>query len=466
MIKNNQGRKGQELWTQAQDGDKLTLYIAENDDEEAQYVCARILGGKAQGMGWGDFAVLYRMNAQSNRLEYAMKRNSIPYKVVGGTRFFDRAEIKDMTSYLCALHTPEDDLRLLRIINSPPRGIGNTTIERLRNIAAENRLPVNTVIENCDLYPELKNSVSKLRAFAELMASLREAANTMPLDQFYDLLIEKTGYVTALGTSDEALARVDNIWELKSNIVNYMERTPEPTLAGFLDEIALYTDLDGLDDNGDSVIMMTIHAAKGLEFPWVFLVGMEDGIFPSLRSIGEIEDMEEERRLCYVAITRAKRRLTITAARRRMLFGHTSSNLISRFVDEIPDEHIDKPADTRPAYDGGYERVPDQDYMEYRHREMQGYSAGGYGAGVEARRSSYGQRPTSPAKRPDPARTPPAKTKLLEISVGDRVRHKAFGEGVVSAYTAMPGDALITVDFASGQKRLMLKTAGAFMEKI
>lgn len=421
-------------------------------------------------MKWGDFAVLYRMNAQSNRLEYAMKRNGIPYRVVGGTRFFDRAEIKDMTSYLCAIQNPEDDLRLLRIINSPPRGIGGTTIERLRTIAAQERIPVSAVIRNCDMYPELKNAVPKLRSFDNMMEDMRSAAQSMPLDEFYDLLLEKTGYITALGTTDEALSRVDNIRELKSNIVSYMESAQEPSLAGFLDEIALYTDLDSMEDSDESVIMMTIHSAKGLEFPWVFIVGMEDGIFPSLRSIGEQEEMEEERRLCYVALTRAKQKLTLTAARRRMLFGRTSSNLISRFVDEIPEEHIDRPED---SYRGSYQRVPDQDFLEYQRMENYSRSPAGnpYGGGY-SQRSVQGHGRT--LRQPRTAHSvgsfstaPKPAAKLLELKIGDNVKHKAFGQGVVTAYTAMPGDALITVNFNSvGEKRLMLKTAGSFMEKL
>ena len=467
VIKNNQGRKGKELWTSAQDGEKLTLYLSDSDDDEAQYVCARILGGRSSGMSWGDFAVLYRMNAQSNRLEYAMKRNGIPYKVVGGMKFFDRAEIKDMTSYLCAIENPDDDLRLLRIINSPPRGIGGTTVERLRAIAAQRQEPVNAIIGECQAYPELKAAVPKLMSFYQLMAGLREASRSMPLDQFYDLLLEKTGYITALGTSDEALSRVDNIKELKSNIVSYMERSGEPSLAGFLDEIALYTDLDSVDSGEESVIMMTIHSAKGLEFPWVFIVGMEDGIFPSLRSIGEQEEMEEERRLCYVALTRAKQKLTLTAARHRMLFGRTSSNMISRFVDEIPEEHITRPQDSRR---GGYQSIPDEEYMEHQRLEAQSgyraYTRGGQGARGYGSRPDHRRQAAHPVGSPAGAQSKPA-AKLLEISVGDAVRHKAFGQGVVTAYTAMPGDALITVEFDSvGQKRLMLKTAGTFMEKI
>ncbi|MGM9522237.1 MAG: ATP-dependent helicase [Oscillospiraceae bacterium] len=464
VIKNNLGRKGKELWTSAGDGDKLRMFLADNDDDEASFVCARILGGLSSGMHWGDFAVLYRMNAQSNRLEYAMKRNGIPYRIVGGTRFFDRAEIKDMTSYLCVMHNPSDDLRLLRIINNPPRGIGSTTIERLRNIASSEHRPLYDVLRDCRQYPELKSATGKLSAFCSMLEELRDASDSMELPDLYDLLLERTGYITALGTSDEALSRVDNIHELKSNIISYAQRAEEPSLGGFLDEIALYTDLDSLDPESDSVIMMTIHSAKGLEFPWVFIVGMEDGIFPSFRSIGEAEEMEEERRLCYVALTRAKKQLFLTAARHRMLFGHTSSNMISRFVEEIPPEHIDRP---QPEHSREDDSRLDGDYLEYRRRESPGYSprpSSGYSRPGAGAFSQHRTRPASPAKK---AVTAAPAAALPELSVGDKVVHKAFGNGVVKALTPMPGDALLTVEFETvGEKRLMLKAAGAFMKKL
>ena len=458
VIRNNLGRKGKNLWTSAGDGEKLSLHLADNDDAEAAFVADTIISGRSSGMRWSDFAVLYRINAQSNRLEYAFKRSGIPYRVVGGTRFFDRAEIKDITSYLCAVHNPADDLRVLRIINNPPRGIGDTTVERLRAIAARESRPVLDVAADAGSFPELKTAAGKLMKFLQLIMELRSMADTMPLEDFYDALLEKTGYVEALGDSDEALARVDNIRELKSNIVDYTSRAQEPTLAGFLDEIALYTDLDSLNAGEDSVVMMTIHAAKGLEFPWVFVVGMEDGLFPSSRSIGEEEEMEEERRLCYVAMTRAKRRLTLTAARRRMLFGRTASNSVSRFVEEIPDAHIDKPA----SDPGGFTREPDPEYIEWAAREkrMMGYT--GSGRSRETRTA----RPTEKSGTKYAVTPPKPGGDLMQLSAGDRIRHRAFGEGTVTEVRASSGDALITVDFNGTQKRLMLKAAGPFITKL
>ncbi len=471
VIKNNRERRGKNLWTDAGDGEKLRLEVLDNDDAEAAYIAAQIVTAVADRMRWSDFAVLYRMNAQANRLEYAFKRMSIPYRVVGGTRFFDRAEIKDITAYLSVIHNPADDLRVLRVINNPPRGIGSTTLERLRAIAAKTGRPLLDIAADAAEYPELKTAAKKLMDFMTLIMELRKMADEMPLEDFYDGMLEKTGYLAALGTSDEALARVDNIRELKSNIVSYASRAENPTLGGFLDEIALYTDLDSLEAGEDSVVMMTVHSAKGLEFPWVFIAGLEDGIFPSFRSIGDEEQMEEERRLCYVALTRAKRRLTLTAAKRRMLFGYTNSNNVSRFVEEIPEEHIDKP---EPTHKEGFTREADPEYLEYEHRERRdGASAtGGSSATPTYGRAAQAPRPGVPAGRPRQASTyklaapSPAAPALLELAPGDRIRHKAFGEGTVREVAKMPGDALLTVDFGGTEKRLMLKAAGSFIKKL
>ncbi|MGX8699681.1 MAG: ATP-dependent helicase, partial [bacterium] len=261
VIRHNRGRKGKELWTQAGAGERPLLVVKESDDEEAQYVASAILEAVERGASFKDFAVLYRMNAQSNRLEYAFKRQGIPYKVVGGMRFFDRAEIKDITSYLALVRNPQDDLRLLRVVNTPARGIGAATLESAQSLAHIEGLPLFEVIRNAGRYPSLRRAAPKLAAFAALILTLAEKAERMPLDEFYDALLEETGYVKALGNSDEALARVDNLNELKSNILTYMEGASAPSLAGFLDEIALYTDLDGVKAGDSAVILMTMHAA-------------------------------------------------------------------------------------------------------------------------------------------------------------------------------------------------------------
>ncbi len=456
VISNNMGRKGKNLWTNAGSGNKLLLYVTANQDEEAQYVAGKILAAYAQGANFRDHAVLYRMNAQSNQLEYAFKRNGIPYKVYGGMRFFDRAEVKDMLAYLCVINTPEDDLRLRRIINVPVRGIGDRTVEQAAQIAAAEQTSLYDVIRRAHQYPELKRASAKLIQFADMLAELRRAAEQLPPDELYDLVLEKTGYSAALEKKDsaEAQARMENIKELKTNIISYMEQSGDATLSGFLDDVALYTDLDNMDEEADCVTMMTMHSAKGLEFPTVFIVGMEENMFPSTRCIGNQEEMEEERRLCYVALTRAKRMLYLLCARQRMLFGKTTSNLPSRFTEEIPAEHMDRggllPGKPKPIFDDDY---------GYTERP-------GYGATYRERDSGF--RDTGKPK-PTPIQAPkkPPVSGGVAFSVGDRVQHSAFGTGEVIKKTPMGGDALLEIRFdTQGVKRLMQKAAGRNMKKI
>ncbi|MDE6954917.1 MAG: ATP-binding domain-containing protein, partial [Oscillospiraceae bacterium] len=326
-------------------GEKVSLYTAMNENDEARYVADKLMGDFRDGVKWNTHAILYRMNAQSNQLEVAFKRSGIPYKIIGGTRFFDRAEVKDMLSYLCAVHNHADDLRLTRIINNPPRGIGPATVEKARAIAAREGLPLWDVIARAGDYPELQKAANKLGAFVSLLDGLTELSRTMDLVNFYEEVVARTGYAAMLQAKHdiESRSRLENVRELLTSINSYLENADgEPSLAGFLDEIALYTDLDSHDPNEDAVVMMTMHSAKGLEFPTVFVVGMEEGIFPGLRAIGEAEEMEEERRLCYVALTRAKERLFLTCAGQRMLFGRTSTNRPSRFAGEIPAELLEQ----------------------------------------------------------------------------------------------------------------------------
>ena len=260
------------------------------------------------------------MNAQSNTLEYMFKKNGVPYRIIGGTRFFDRAEVKDVLAYLCILQYPEDDLRLSRVINNPPRGIGAKSIQSAQEIAQDIGVSLYNVLSRADEFPALQRASARMRQFVITMDELREASAAMAPDELYDLLLEKTGYLRMLQekNTQEDTARAENVQELKTNIINYMKETEGATLSGFLDEVALYTDIDNYDKSADCVTMMTMHAAKGLEFPTVFIVGMEEGIFPGTRVIGEPEEMEEERRLCYVAITRAKQKLYLTCAKQRI----------------------------------------------------------------------------------------------------------------------------------------------------
>ena len=451
VIRNNTERKGKRLWTEQEGGEKPYLYVAPNENEEARFVADRILEDFSKGVPWGDHAVLYRMNAQSNQLEYAFKRQGIPYRVYGGMKFFDRAEVKDMLSYLALIANPADDLRLLRIVNVPTRGIGPTSLDRAQAIAQREGRPLFQVLQQAAEYPELQRSALRMREFTILIDELRTLSETEPLDAVYDALLDRSGYVRMLQEKDtpENAARLENIGELKSNILSFIKDTGDSSLHGFLDEVALYTDLDKLEESADGVVMMTIHSAKGLEFPVVFLVGAEEGIFPGARAIGEHAELEEERRLAYVAITRAMRKLYITAAQQRMLFGRTSSNRISRFVEEIPEEHLEK-GYVPKGY--GYSDPP---RGFDRERPAGGWNRGGGRSGVKA------PAPVRPVVTPATAQAAPP-----SFRVGDRVRHKSFGPGEIVKMTPMGGDFLVEIAFdTAGSKRLMLRAASRLMTK-
>ena len=450
VISHNLGRKGKKLWTANGQGDPITVYEASDEGTEANYVAGKIITAK-KGTGFKDHAILYRTNAQSNALEFAMKRNGIPYRVIGGTRFFDRAEVKDMLSYLCVINNRADDLRLKRIINNPPRGLGPKTIETAQRLAEAEGKSLYSVVSDPYSYGPLEKPALKLlkfSGFVEGMAQLLEEGMSLP--DFYDELLIQSGYVDMLNAKDteENKTRLENVRELKSSIHAYVQNAEVPTLAGFLEEIALYTDLEQYNESDDAVVMMTMHSAKGLEFPNVFLVGFEDGLFPGMRAIGDAEEMEEERRLCYVAITRAKQSLTITHAKQRMLYGRTSAALPSRFLREIPEECMVKK--------GGYRRVQESSF------------------GYEGGHSSYGSYPSysNPARKPQPKRVESAmvsgtKTTYLELNQGDMVMHAAFGKGLVLSVLKMGGDALLEIAFDDiGTKKLMAKTASAHMKKL
>ena len=441
VIRHNFARKGKELWTNAGAGDLIELYCADNEHEEAQYVASRILADFSAGGNFRDHAVLYRMNAQSSQLEFAFKRNGIPYRIFGGTRFFDHTEVKDMLAYLNVICTPADDLRLPRIINSPPRGIGERSIELVRRLASENGCSMFEILRQADRHPELARPAVKLRQFAQMIEQLRAFAEHNPPDAVYDELLDKTGYLLALERSDDDKdeTRAENVKELKTSILGYVKESGDLTLDGCLANVALYTDLDSYDRDADSVVMMTMHSAKGLEFPTVFIVGCEEGIFPGIRAIGEPEEMEEERRLCYVAVTRAKRRLYLTCARQRMLFGRTTANRVSRFVDEIPEEHIRK---NIPRGYGFREQREEHPYRQKRAPEPKAHAVAA------------------------PAAPKPKAPQAAAFAVGDRVLHKAFGPGTLVKMTPMGGDYLIEIDFDQiGSKKLMLRAAALHMTK-
>ena len=439
VISHNVGRKGKKLWTARQGGSPILVYEANDESAEGNFVAGQILAG-SHGKDFKDYAILYRTNAQSNAMEYALKRNGIPYKVIGGTRFFDRAEVKDMLSYLCVINNRSDDLRLGRIINNPPRGLGAKSIETVQRLAEAEGKSLYSVISDPYSYASLEKIAPKLLQFSALIEGLAQLLiDGMSLPEFYDELLIRTGYADMLSAkpTEENRTRLENVRELKSSIHAYMANTDMPTLAGFLEEIALYTDLEQYSPGDDAVVMMTVHSAKGLEFPHVFLVGFEDGLFPGMRAIGDQEEMEEERRLCYVAITRAKQTLTISHAHQRMIYGRTSASQASRFLREIPESCIVK--------------------------------RGGYHATEERRREPYEKRITRTsgylASTARAASAPSAP--LPDYNKGDTVMHAAFGKGLVLSVVKMGGDALLEVAFDDiGTKKLMAKTASAHMKKL
>ena len=451
VISNNQGRKGKELWTDNPDGDKLTLYEASNEYNEADYVAGQILK-KSATHPFRDFAILYRTNAQSNALERALAGNSIPYRIIGGTRFFDRAEVKDMLAYLTVINNRADDLRLRRIINNPPRGIGGKTLEQASRLAESQGLSLYEIVSDAYTYPALQRPAEKLLAFSVLIEECAALLDTLSLPDFYEEVMLRTGYVAMLEEKNdvESRTRAENVRELKSNIVSYVENTDNPTLSGFLEEIALYTDIEQYDSEADAVVLMTMHSAKGLEFPQVFLVGCEEGLFPGTRAIGEPEEMEEERRLCYVAITRAKENLTITYARQRMLYGHTTVNRPSRFISELPPDCVTG----RMQQNRNQER---QDWGERTYGESSYGSYRDYGNGYAPRR---------PAPKPRPAVSVP-KAPPVEYQAGNMVEHRAFGRGMVISVTKMGGDALLEIAFdGHGTRKLLANSASAHMTKL
>ena len=477
VIKNNLGRKGKTLWTDNGSGDVVTVKTTFNEGDEANYVVGDIVMGVNRGRNFRDHAVLYRMNAQSNALEYALKRNGIPYKVVGGMKFFDRAEVKDMLAYLCVLNNPMDDLRLRRIINTPARGIGATTLDKVGLIAEAQGASLYEIIRNADLFPELKSACAKLMKFADLIDNLRRAGASLALPEFYDAVCDQSGYIRALEEKNdmESRGRIENVQELKSNILGFLEQDPEDaTLSGFLNEIALYTDLDSVEADDNCVTMMTVHSAKGLEFPVVYVVGMEEGIFPGSSAQYDEEELEEERRLCYVAMTRAKEKLTMTNCRQRMLYGRTSANRASRFLEEIPEDNMRWESKPQPRF-GGMEG--DDTFGGDRY---EGGFGGGFGGGYGSRSaggswSSGGVHSYRDTAKPAPkplastrrAASAAPTTSLLQLQQGDMVQHTAFGSGMVLSVRPMGGDALVEVAFDKvGAKKLMLKSAGKHMKKL
>ncbi len=438
IIRNNARRKGKTLWTEHGEGEKVFFHSAGSQEEEAAFIAETILEGVEHGKKWSDFAVLYRNNVLSNNVEGAFRRSAIPYRMYKGRDFFSRAEIRDMFAYLWVIENPADELRLRRIINVPARKIGDRSVALASEEAAATGQILFDVVRHAKEYPALSRSANAMMKFGEMMENLREMREFMPLSELYEEVLERSGYRAAWEVKDdeESRSRIENIMELKSNIAEYEKNAEEPSLAGFLEEMALFTDADHTDENEDAVLMMTMHSAKGLEFPTVFVCGMEDGIFPSFRADENEEDMEEERRLCYVAVTRAREELYLTSAEQRMLYGRTQYGRPSRFLDEIPKELVTCNREAAPPTIKT--NVPG--------------TAGSRVSYTSARRVSVA--PTNTAELPS-------------FAPGERVKHRVFGEGMVVSVKPMGGDALVEITFdTKGTKRLMAKQAGQFIEKL
>ena len=429
VIKNNLGRKDKTLWTDLPEGDSIKWYRAADQNDEARFVADTVLEGIRKGGMYHDYAVLYRTHALSNTLERQLAQAGIPYRIYGGLRFFDRKEIKDVIAYMCVVNNPSDLLRFSRIINEPKRGIGAQTLADLTAISLDLGIPPTEVLKTADSYPALARRASALKQASAVFEALQEAADTLPLDEFYDRLLAVTGYdemLRALGPEGEG--RIENIRELKTSILSYINTAEnegeEPSLNGFLEEISLYTDQDRADESQDAMTLMTIHAAKGLEFEKVFLIGLEEGVFPGRRSMDSPDEIEEERRLAYVALTRAKQQLFLTTTSYRMLYGQTASNSSSRFLREMDQSVLEQQEPERPARSAAQPARPESDaFFKY------------------------------PAKKASPEPD-------LSFTAGDRVKSFVHGEGTVLSVSPMSGDCLLEIAFDRvGTKKILAKYA-------
>jgi DNA helicase-2/ATP-dependent DNA helicase PcrA len=431
VISHNEDRKGKRLWTDAGQGEKISVNHLHNQSEEGDYICREIRERKEkEGLKNNDFCVLYRTNAQSNAIEHAMRLHNLPYRIFGGLPFFKRKEVQDILAYMNVICNPHDRTRLLRIINEPKRGIGDTTIERINAICDKTGKSFFEITSNASAYPELQRSAEKLADFASLINGLVVKSKEMMPSSLFTEILNDVHYEQELRKQyelNEALARTENIRELQNSIVQYEEYEDEPTLLGYLEQTALVNAVDSFDENEPAVTLMTMHCAKGLEFNTVFITGFEEGLFPSSISVLEEGGVEEERRLCYVALTRAKKKLYITNVASRMMFGSSRPAMPSRFLKEIPEELI----------------------SEVEHE--------------------YAERPATRRPRPISERPlltnsvtviPEAKAAVKKYRIGQRVRHKIFGDGVITAVTEMSSDSMLEVEFETvGKKKLMANYA-------
>ena len=442
VIEHNTERKGKTLWTQNGTGAMIHLHTAENETDEAERITKIILDGVAAGRKFSDYAVLYRMNSQSLTFERNFAKSGVPHRIIGGTRFYERREIREMIAYLSVINNPSDEMRLRRIINTPKRSIGDRSVEVAAQIGQQTGETLFEVVSHAKDYPALSRAANKMTLFAAQMQGLIELNNDeeITLGELYDELVERIDYLNFLKTDDPESAedRAANVQELASNLRRFEEENPEGTLSDFLEEVSLITDIDNYDNNADSVVLMTVHSAKGLEFPVVFLPGMEENIFPGMASVYVPSEVEEERRLAYVAITRAKEELYIFHAESRMIFGMTNRNRVSRFVEEIPETLV--------------EHTRSRDYSA---RPVSMPSFGGAKPFGEAPKTKSvaeaGGFTPKPRVKPAPAGT---------YRVGDTVLHKAFGTGLIVSATPMANDTLLEVAFDKvGTKKLFANFA-------
>lgn len=428
VISNNPNRKDKHLWSELGEGDKIQVEMYQSEQSEGRAIAEAIAEGVRIGGKYSDYALLYRSNVLSRSYEQALVRAGIPYKIVGGLRFYDRKEIRDILAYLSLVDNPFDVVRFRRVINEPKRGIGDSTVEEVVRIAEGLGISPLEVCRDSENYETIAKRSNHLKAAANIFEELDELADTLPIDELIDAAAERSGYLDALKTQgDEGAMRIENIRELKSNAAQLLEENPEATLPDFLEQVALIADIDNYDSETDRVSLMTMHAAKGLEFPVVYLVAAEDGIFPSMMSKSEPSEMEEERRLAYVAITRAKKRFIATHSRYRMLYGKTTANKLSEFIGEIPEELI----------------------------ERHGERAAARNPIVKPEKHSFLKEQSEKIK------AAPAQPATFEsFAVGERVRHNIFGEGTVSEVLPTGNDAMLTIEFDKrGTKKLMRNNA-------
>ena len=434
VISNNKGRMGKSLWTSNGDGNKVFVYTGTNEYDEARYIARQIKKHFDEQGSFSDCAILYRTNAQSRVIEEMLMRESVPYKVLSGLRFYDRKEIKDIIAYLRVVYNPNDDVSLARIINEPKRKIGNATLEKARNIAREKETSLYDVISHADDYHEFKTAIKKLLSFSEIIQSLIKLKDTVTIEELTGRILNDTGYMPALVMEDttESKTRIENLGEFISVITEF-EKNEETgnTLGEFLENISLVSDIDGYDENEDSAVLMTIHSAKGLEFPIVFLSGLEEGLFPGMRSMESDDDIEEERRLCYVAITRAKEQLYITKTISRTIHGKTMPTTASRFFREIPVEYLEDKTTLQPKV---AKVMQDLGVRNASAPKKEVYMTKGFGSSVKSSGS----------------------TDYSKFKAGDTVEHRTFGRGEILKATPCGNDCILEIQFESiGFKRLM-----------